>query len=62
MSEYADIRIKNLSLYSFRNYLDSSIVGLFFSKADLVIEHNCKEDPEDEYISRSRSAAHKGCS
>lgn len=48
MSEYANIRIKNLSLYSFRNYLDSSIVGLFFSKADLVIEHNCKEDPEDE--------------
>lgn len=48
MSEYAEIKIKNLSLCSFRNYLDSSIVGLFFSKGDLVIEPNCKEDPEDE--------------
>lgn len=48
MSEYADIIIKNLTLYSFRNYLDSSIVGLLFSKDDLYIEPNCKEDPEDE--------------
>ena len=48
MSEYADIKIKSLSLYSFRNYLDSSIVGLFFSKDDLIIDPNCKEDPEDE--------------
>lgn len=48
MSEYADIRIKNLTLYSFRNYLDSSVVGLLFSKNDLYIEANCQEDPEDE--------------
>ncbi len=48
MSEYADIKIKNLTLYSFRNYLDSSIVGLLFSKSDLYIEANCLEDPEDE--------------
>ena len=54
MSEYADIKIKSLSLYSFRNYLDSSIVGLFFSKDDLIIDPNCKEDPEDEeYLSES---------
>ena len=48
MSEYADIRIKNLTLYSFRNYLDSSIVCLLFSKGDLFIEPNCQEDPDDE--------------
>ena len=48
MSEYADINIKNMTLYSFRNYLDSSIVSLLFSKDDLCIEHNCQEDPEDE--------------
>ena len=48
MSEYADIRIKNLALCSFRNYLDSSIVGLLFSKGDLIIKPNCKEDLEDE--------------
>lgn len=37
MSEYAGILIGNLSLYWFRNYLDSKIVSLFFSKNDLVV-------------------------
>ena len=48
MSEYADILIKNLSLYSFRNYLDSRVVSLFFSEKDLCIIPNCKSDPDDE--------------
>ena len=37
MSEYADIVIGNLSLHWFRNYLDSKIVSLFFSKNDLIV-------------------------
>lgn len=48
MSEYVDISIKKLSLYCFRNYLDSSIVSLFFSKDDLVVIPKCTEDLEDE--------------
>lgn len=44
MSEYADIKIKNLTLYSFRNYLDCNVVSLFFSKKDLIIIPNCKQD------------------
>lgn len=37
MSEYADISIRKLSLYSFRNYLNSDIVSLFFSRNDLTV-------------------------
>lgn len=37
MSEYANISIRNLSLCSFRNYLDSNIVSLFFSENDLIV-------------------------
>lgn len=48
MSEYAELKIREMSLYYFRNYLSDTIVGLFFSKNDLCIETNCKEDPEDE--------------
>lgn len=48
MSEYADIMIKNLSLASFRNYLDNEIVSLFFSSEDLVITPNCKIDLEND--------------
>lgn len=48
MSEYADIKIRNLSLCSFRNYVDDWTVSLFFSKNDLLIIPDYKEDPEDE--------------
>lgn len=48
MSEYVDIKIRNLSICSFRNYVDDWIVGLFFSKRDLKIIPGCKADPEDE--------------
>ena len=48
MSEYADICIKNLSLFSFRNYLNSDIVSLIFSKKDLAITQNYKSDLEEE--------------
>lgn len=47
MSEYADINIKKLSLFWFRNYVDNYIVGLLFSAKDLIITPNCKVDPED---------------
>lgn len=48
MSEYADIYIKKLSLFSFRNYLIPDVVSLFFSKNDLVVTPNCKIDLEDD--------------
>lgn len=37
MSEYADISIRKLSLCSFKNYLNSNIVSLFFSGNDLIV-------------------------
>ena len=48
MSEFADIRIKNLSLFEFRNYLRREIVELFFNKQDLVVTPAFLSDPEDE--------------
>ena len=48
MSEYADIVIGNLSLHWFRNYLDSKIVSLFFSKNDLIVVNNCNIDDDDK--------------
>ena len=48
MSEYADIKIRNLSLYSFRNYLQDDIVYFLFSKKDYVCIPNYNDDPEDE--------------
>ena len=48
MSEYAEIVIGKLSLCWFRNYLDSEIVSLFFSKNDLVVIHDCNIDDDDE--------------
>lgn len=47
MSEYCDIRIKNMSLLWFRNYLEKEVVELFFSKSDLIIEPEYV-DPDDE--------------
>lgn len=48
MSEYADINIKKLSLFWFRNYVDSYIVSLLFSVKNLIITPNCKVDPEED--------------
>ena len=50
MSEYASIVVKKLELWSFRNYLDMEIVGLFFVDEDLIVTDNVKyeEDDEDE--------------
>lgn len=48
MSEYADIYINQLSLMWFRNYLNSDIVNLFFSKKDLRITPNCRVDLEED--------------
>lgn len=48
MSEYAEISVERLDLWWFRNYLDSSIVSLFFSKRDLHVTPDCKIDEEDE--------------
>ena len=48
MSEYADIRVKGLSIYWFRNYLVREVVELFFTRQDLFITPDYVEDPEDE--------------
>lgn len=47
MSEYADISIRNLSLYWFRNYLNNDIVSLFFSKRDLFVTTEFVQDSEE---------------
>ena len=47
MSEYADIVVKKLSLAWFRNYVNSQIVSLFFTKNDLCITENCKVDCDE---------------
>lgn len=49
MSEYAEMTIKNLTLFSFRNYLVDDIVTLFYSKKDLIIIPDYKEDCEDSF-------------
>ena len=38
MSEYVDIKIGKMSLWTFRNHLDKNIVGALFSKIDLKVE------------------------
>ena len=48
MSEYADITIRNLALYSFRNYLQNDIVHLLFSKLDYVCIPNYINTTNDE--------------
>jgi hypothetical protein len=48
MSEYADIQIDRLSLYWFRNYLDSDIVGILFSEKDYTEIPNYIVDPDDD--------------
>lgn len=52
MNQYADIKVKNLSLFSFRNYLNNDIVNLFFSSNDLIVslgdEENLEELEEDD--------------
>ena len=48
MSEYANIEIKNMSLFGFRNYLQDDIVRLFFSKRDYVCISDYIDDPDDE--------------
>ncbi|WP_028521596.1 HEPN/Toprim-associated domain-containing protein [Ruminococcus flavefaciens] len=48
MSEYADIIIRNLTLYSFRNYLQNDIVHLLFSKLDYVCIPNYINTTNDE--------------
>mgnify|MGYP003291791179 CR=1 FL=1 len=48
MSEYADITIRKLSLWWFRNYLNNDIVSLFFSEGDLFITAEHMHDLEDD--------------
>lgn len=42
MSEYVDIEIGKMSLWTFRNHLDKNIVGALFSKKDLMVRENDK--------------------
>ena len=48
MSEYADISIRKLSLWTFKNYLNSDIVSLFFTNEDLIVTSECMQDLEDK--------------
>lgn len=48
MSEYAYIKIANMAIFNFRNYLSSDIVSKIFNSNDLQIIENYLEDPEDE--------------
>ncbi len=48
MSEYADISIRNLSLYWFRNYLQPNIVHLLFSKLDYKCIPDYIDNLDDE--------------
>lgn len=48
MSEYAEIRVKRLSLYNFRNYLSKDVVELLFTRGDLSITPNYIVDSQDE--------------
>lgn len=48
MSEYADIKIKELSLFTFRNTYNKKIVSLFFTNDDLKITNGVKYNNQDE--------------
>ena len=48
MSEYANIEIENMTLFSFRNYVSPDIVRKIFSNKDLMVIPNYIEDEEDE--------------
>lgn len=48
MSEYANLVIGKLVLFSFRNYVSSDIVSNLFCKGDLQVTPNFDPDPEDE--------------
>lgn len=48
MSEYADIKIRNMTLFSFRNYLSPGVVCKIFNSNDLCEIPNYIEDTEDE--------------
>lgn len=47
MSEYADLKISDFEIWSFRNYLDRDIITLFFNDDDLEIKENVKYDESD---------------
>lgn len=48
MSEYADIKIGNMSVCSFRNYVAPDIVCKIFYEDNLCTIENYVEDPDDE--------------
>lgn len=48
MSEYADIKIGNMSLCWFRNYVSPDIVSKIFNRGNLYTIENYVEDPDDE--------------
>lgn len=48
MSECAVLKIRNLDLFEFGNYLQGDIVRLFFSKKDYTCIPQYYDDPRDE--------------
>ena len=47
MSEYAEIKIREMSIWDYRNYLDDT-VGLIFSPGDLIVIPDFVEDSEED--------------
>ncbi len=48
MSEYANLEIKKLCLYSFCNYIDKKIASLVFSDINLIVTNNFKYGYDEE--------------
>lgn len=48
MGAYAELKVKNLTLLSWKNYFDKEALGLFFTDDDLIITKNVKYDELDE--------------
>lgn len=48
MSTYVDLKIRKLSLFTWRSFFDKKTLALFFTNGDLVINHNAKYDDTDD--------------
>lgn len=48
MSEYVSIKTRELDIWTFRNYVETSIAELFFNQSDLIITPNVRYEADDE--------------
>ena len=42
-----ELKVGNLSLLYWRNYIDENALGIFFTDNDLIMTENVRYDPED---------------